>query len=344
MPDSPLYTIRAQAPMRICDIGGWTDTWFAEYGSIFNIAVSPYAQVYINVSPREEYPHPVRLCVVNFGDVYDYDPATSGWEKHPLLEAAIRRIGIPEDVAVEITIHCDAPPGGSTGTSAAVTVALIGALDALTPGRMTPNQVAATAQAVETQDLGLQCGIQDQLCAAHGGINCIEMSHYPLASVAQLQLPSAVLAELESRLALVYLGKSHQSSSVHQKVITQLENDGVDCAPLNELRSLAKSAQIALAAGDFTAFGAAMRANTAAQARLHPDLVSEDARRVIAIAQQHGAAGWKVNGAGGDGGSITLLCEGDATKKQALLREVLQSKQAFQTIAIALDSHGLQVW
>lgn len=46
MPDSPLYTLHAQAPIRICDIGGWTDTWFAKYGSIFNIAVSPYAQVW----------------------------------------------------------------------------------------------------------------------------------------------------------------------------------------------------------------------------------------------------------------------------------------------------------
>jgi D-glycero-alpha-D-manno-heptose-7-phosphate kinase len=225
-----------------------------------------------------------------------------------------------------------------------VTVALIGALDALTPGHITSHEVAAAAQAVETQDLGLQCGIQDQLCAAYGGINFIEMIHYPLASVAQLQPPSAVLAELEARLALVYLGKSHQSSNVHQKVITQLENAGADCAPLNELRTLATTARNALAAGDFSAFGKAMNANTAAQARLHPDLVSKDARRVIEIAQKHGATGWKVNGAGGDGGSLTLLCTGGPTAKRGLLDDISQAHPDFRIIPITLDQHGLQVW
>jgi len=33
--------VSAVAPIRICDIGGWTDTWFARRGTIFNIAVYP---------------------------------------------------------------------------------------------------------------------------------------------------------------------------------------------------------------------------------------------------------------------------------------------------------------
>ena len=36
----------------ICDNGGWTDAWFAEYGKIFNIAVYPYVEVE-TVYPRE---------------------------------------------------------------------------------------------------------------------------------------------------------------------------------------------------------------------------------------------------------------------------------------------------
>jgi len=33
--------IRAEAPVRICDLGGWTDTWFAEHGAVCSIAVTP---------------------------------------------------------------------------------------------------------------------------------------------------------------------------------------------------------------------------------------------------------------------------------------------------------------
>jgi len=31
--------INCVAPIRICDNGGWTDTWFAKTGKIFNIGV-----------------------------------------------------------------------------------------------------------------------------------------------------------------------------------------------------------------------------------------------------------------------------------------------------------------
>ena len=44
---------------------------------------------------------------------------------------------------------------------------------------------------------------------------------------------------------------------------------------------------------------------------LHADLVGPLAERVIDVADRHGAIGHKVNGAGGDGGAITLLTDGD---------------------------------
>ena len=52
-PQKPLHMINATAPIRICDNGGWTDTWFAGRGLIFNIGVSPYAEVQIAVWPGE---------------------------------------------------------------------------------------------------------------------------------------------------------------------------------------------------------------------------------------------------------------------------------------------------
>ncbi len=37
----PLRIVNSVAPIRICDNGGWTDTWFAEHGKIFSIAAYP---------------------------------------------------------------------------------------------------------------------------------------------------------------------------------------------------------------------------------------------------------------------------------------------------------------
>jgi len=86
-------------------------------------------------------------------------------------------------------------------------------------------------------------------------------------------------------------------------VIHGLEDAGPDCDQLEALRQTAPQSRDALYANDFTALGLAMVDNTEAQRQLHPALVSKDAQRVIDIAKEHSALGWKVNGAGGDGGS-----------------------------------------
>ena len=170
----PLRIINSVAPIRICDNGGWTDTWFAERGKIFNIGVYPYAEVQIEVYPYDSQDERIIIYAENYGQRYAMHPETPGWDRHPLLEAAIQRMAVPEGMAFQVTIFSEAPSGASTGTSASVTVALIGALDCLTPGRMTPHEVAYTAQSIEVDILGQQCGIQDQLCSAYGGINYID--------------------------------------------------------------------------------------------------------------------------------------------------------------------------
>jgi D-glycero-alpha-D-manno-heptose-7-phosphate kinase len=338
-----LRIVNSVAPTRICDNGGWTDTWFAGYGRVFNVGVYPYAEVQIAVYPLESLEERVVIYAENYGERYVRHLKTA-WNQHPLLEAAIERMAVPDDVAIRVTIYSEAPAGASIGTSASVTVALIGALDCLTPGRLTPHEVAYVAQSVEVDMLKQQCGIQDQLCAAYGGVNYIEMFQYPHASVSQIRVPDSTWWELERRLALIYLGKSHQSSQVHEMVIRHLEDAGPTARQLEALRATAGPSRDALYAGDFVALGRAMVQNTEAQRDLHPDLVSADAQRVIEIAQAHGALGWKVNGAGGEGGSLTILCGPESYAKRAMVREIEEESPLFQNIPIYLSRFGLRTW
>jgi D-glycero-alpha-D-manno-heptose-7-phosphate kinase len=343
-PTHPQRVINSVAPIRICDNGGWTDTWFAQRGAIFNIGVSPYAEVQIEVYPRAAVAERVIIQAENYGDRYALTPEARGWLRHPLLEAAIERMRLPEELAVQVTIFSEAPAGASTGTSAAVAVALVGALDCLTPGRLSAHEAAYTAHAIEVEMLHRQCGIQDQLCSAYGGINYIEMFDYPHASVSQLQVPDDTWRELERRLLLVYLGKSHDSSQVHEKVIRELENAGPDCKQLTDLRQTAARSRDALLAGDFAGLGRAMSDNTDAQRRLHSDLVGHDASAVIEIARAHDAAGWKVNGAGGEGGSLTILAGALSHEKRAMIRAIMEQNSMYRPVPIYLSRHGLAVW
>lgn len=340
-PKAPHQIITASAPTRICDNGGWTDTWFAEYGTIFNIAIEPRAHVQISAwrcSPGEET---IIISAANFGDRYIRNPG-SAWQKHPLIEAAIDMMGLPKGFNYEIDLYSAAPPGASLGTSAAITVAMIGALDCLTPGRLTPNEIALLAQRVETEKLGGQCGIQDQLAAAYGGISLIEMFDYPHATVSPVKLADEIWWELENRLLVVYMGKPHDSSEIHSMVIKHLEDAGPQEPRLQALRTTAKPAMNALMSGDFKRFGDELIQNTAYQADLHTGLVSPLAQQVFEIGKSNGVIGWKVNGAGGEGGSLTLLTDGSQTKKRDLAAELTKRFPECSLISPRISRDGLR--
>jgi D-glycero-alpha-D-manno-heptose-7-phosphate kinase len=111
----PLFIINAVAPIRICDNGGWTDTWFAKHGVIFNIGVSPYVEVQIAVYLASQREHRILINAENYGAAYIVEPeahaSTGLWGPHPLLEAAIEYMHLPENLAFEITLYSDAPVG-----------------------------------------------------------------------------------------------------------------------------------------------------------------------------------------------------------------------------------------
>ena len=343
-PTSDILTVHASAPTRVCDNGGWTDTWFAEYGTVFSIAVEPRVHVDIVARPDDGSRPPIVIDARVFGDRYAPDGLERrSWGRHPLLEAAIVEVGVPPGLAVEITIDSEAPFGASIGTSAATCVALIGALDALRSRRRSNLDVARAAWRVETEHLALQSGVQDQIAAAFGGINLIHVDAYPHAHVEPVDVAPAVLAELQRRLVVVYLGAPHKSSAIHDVVIGDMVDRGPEAKPLEALRRAARLAAHSLAAGDLDAFGRALTANTNAQRELHEGLVGPLAELVIDVADRCGAIGHKVNGAGGDGGAITLLTDGDPDRTRRLLEEVTAIGHGCAVLPIRLSSDGLRV-
>ena len=343
-PRTPARILNSQAPIRICDNGGWTDTWFARHGRVLNIAVSPVVEVQLRIYNDRRETAPITIHAENYGDHYSMSLPKGNYGRHPLIEAAFDCLPFPENQSIEMSIYSTAPAGCSTGTSAALTVAILGALDCLTPGRMTPDELAATAQRIETDFLHRQCGIQDQIAAAFGGVNFIEMHEYPYANVKRIDLPNVAERELEARLALIYVGASHSSSDVHEAVIRSLESAGPEAPQLKRLRDIATRSRDALWASDFAAFGRCMIENTDAQRDLHPGLVGTAHQQVIEVAREHGAVGWKVNGAGGEGGSVTLLCGPNASARRSMLREIEATNPQFRNIPTRLNTSGLTVW
>jgi D-glycero-alpha-D-manno-heptose-7-phosphate kinase len=285
----------------------------------------------------------VLLDVVDYGDRYTLTPDDDRrTPRHPLLEAAVDEVGVDPGAHLDIAVHSEAPAGCSTGTSAAVAVALVGALTAARRRHPAPLDVARTAHRLETERLHLQSGIQDQLASAFGGINRIDMHAYPDATVTPVAVDGATVDELDRRLVVVFLGRRHDSSAVHEKVIAELTGEGPDSPRLDALRRCAARGHEALTNGDLDAFARAMVDNTDAQAALHPDLVGPEAARAIAVARAHGCTGWKVNGAGGEGGSVSLLLAVDG-RRHAVAEALAEADPSFKILPARLAPAGLTV-
>ena len=338
-------TVTATAPVRTCDCGGWTDTWFARHGAVFHVAVNPGVRVVVRAEPAPpDAPATVVLVAENYGDRYAFVPGTRRWGRHPLLEAAIESEGVPPGMAIEVSVRSAVPPGAATGTSAAVCVALVGALRALWGRSEGQDDVARAAHAVETGRLGQQSGLQDQFAAAHGGINYIEITGYPDAVRRPVAASEAVRDAIDRQLLLVFLGRTHSSTAIHEEVISGLDRPGCSGrAALGDLRVAAAAARDAVEAGDLAALGEAMRANTEGQRRLHRSLVGSDAQRVIDAAAARGALGWKVNGAGGEGGSLAVLCPPGAGERAAIEAAIAQASSSYQVLPAAIARAGLEV-
>jgi D-glycero-alpha-D-manno-heptose-7-phosphate kinase len=252
----------------------------------------------------------VQLHVPAFGDDYTFTTdAPPG--RHPLLEAGLCRWA-PKASQLDVTLVSQVPPGSSLGTSASVVVALLAALQALSGDGDGPTGLARAAHEVETVDLHLQSGVQDQAAAAFGGANVVDIAPYPTFTVRQLDISRQTWEALGRRVVTVYLGERHDSSAMHETVIKRLAgDDGYADRLLAPLRAAAADAATALTAGDINAYGAAMITNTHAQVALHPALVSRPAQEIIDLGRRHGAVGWKVNGAGGPGGTVSLIGDDD---------------------------------
>ena len=341
----PLKVIHSRAPLRINDIGGWTDTWFAGEGKVLNLAVAPAVEVQVKVLANEtRTAERVEVHAENYGEVFRLDPDRPSRDVHPLLQFTLAAIPIPSRFKLEVRIYSPVPAGISTGTSASVAVALLGALDLAAGGRRTPLQIASLAHLVETERLKQQSGIQDQICAARGGISYIHMRCYPKARVRSVKPAGKVWEELGRRLMLVYLGRPHRSSDIHERVIALLERGGRRFHELDKLRGLAELASRALLAGNLDDYGRAMVRNNECQRALFPGLVSLEADEVIRLAKKWRSAGWKVNGAGGKGGSLTILANADDGLRRSLHQDILAMGRRIRPLPAILSPEGLHAW
>jgi D-glycero-alpha-D-manno-heptose-7-phosphate kinase len=324
--------VESRAPNRILDIGGWTDTHFAKTGRVLNFAVSLFARATLRTRKKPG----VEIHAVDYGDRFQIDDIIKAryGTQFDLLLAATKKM--PVKSGLEITISADVPPGCGTGSSAAISVALLLGLARLGRTALSSGELARLAHNLETEELGLESGIQDQVSASFGGINFIEIDNYPQFLVSPLNLSPELVFELESSLLLVYEGKGHLSSDVHMSVIERMKAGDKEMKEIfSELAGCAEKAKEALLLGRLELFAEAVERNHKLQKSLHPEITTPRFKEIEKVSRGLGAVAVKINGAGG-GGSMTIIASpGSRPRIERALKQkgfrVLNFTIAFQS-------------
>ena len=107
--DAAVTSVAVHVPVRACDVGGWTDTWFAQHGRVCSLAVGPAVTVRAVATPGDR-----RVTV----DAVDYSLVFAvGSEpvEHRLLAEAVREAGGLDSLDVRLQIASSVPPAASWG-------------------------------------------------------------------------------------------------------------------------------------------------------------------------------------------------------------------------------------
>ncbi len=330
--------MRARAPVRIDFAGGWTDVppFSTEKGGyVVNAAISRCS--YATLIPGDTDEFALESAdydeYVQVKDIrqFEYNGTLD------LLKAAVVHKDL--DFRGRLLTRSEAPPGSGTGSSASMGVALIGVVDAIQGGSMTRHEIAAMANELEVDELGIQGGKQDQYIAAYGGLT-FQTFEDSVVQVEQIEPSEDFLLELEKALLLVYTGKSRLSGDIISRVMGayQRQEPGVTEALMN-LREAALEMRDAFASEDLRRMGEVLNFNWENQKRLYDEMTTPKIEALFSVAQPAGLLGGKACGAGG-GGCIVLLCQPD---REHLVRRAVEDLGG-QCIEFNFDHQGLRVW
>lgn len=255
-----------------------------------------------------------------------------------LIKAAVRRFGRDHTDGYDLVLRSNAPPGSGLGSSSTMMVALTGLLAAHYGRELGEYEIAQLAHAIEREDLGIAGGMQDQYAATFGGFNFIEFTDRVIVN--PLRIRDEIAHELELSLLLCFTGITRDSARViEDQTRRALSSAGDTIGGLRAQKELAVAMKAALLTGALQEFGELLGEAWAQKKRMSPLVSNARIDELYEIAQNSGALGGKITGAGG-GGYILLFC--DFTKKHRVI-EALEFAGAVIT-EFAFDTKGLITW
>jgi D-glycero-alpha-D-manno-heptose-7-phosphate kinase len=188
-----------RTPFRISFFGGGTDypAWYQENGgSVISTTINKYSFLVLRKLPNIfDYKYRIRYYEKEETNLVDDI-------KVPVIREAIKFMNIP--YGLDITHHGDLPNRTGIGSSSSFAVGLIHGLSVLEGQNFTKRDLASKSIHLEQNILKESVGSQDQVAAAFGGLNRIDL-RFKLSLIVAQQLHFNLLGNFLSILDIIIL-------------------------------------------------------------------------------------------------------------------------------------------
>jgi D-glycero-alpha-D-manno-heptose-7-phosphate kinase len=328
-----------RSPVRVSFAGGGTDlpAYYEKHGgAILSTSINKY--FYTILSRRDDnYVQIISSDLRAMENRQDIAKMSIKGSKLELPFAVLKSLG--RDVAINLFLASEIPPGTGLGSSATVCVTLLKALTTYLHIPASRYEIAEKAFTIARDVLGKPVGKQDEYAAAFGGLNFIRIDTNGTTQVEPLDIPRDVKRELQQNLMLFFTGTARDSSEIlREQEASSQDQKGQAVWALHEIKSLAQKMRRALCDGDLNDFGHLLDEAWIAKKRISNKISNSGIDQLYQIAKEQGALGGKVTGAGG-GGFLLLYCEQVC---QQSVREALAAREVPE-MRFAFESEGARV-
>ena len=321
--------IISRTPFRVSFLGGGTDypTWYRKHGgAVLATTINKYCYITVRHLPPF-FEHKFRLVYSKIENCHAVDDIV-----HPSIRESVRHLGI--DRGLEIHHDADLPARCGMGSSSSFTVGLLHALHALEGRMRSRRELAFEAIHVEQNLMKETVGSQDQVSAAHGGLNHVTFEPDGEIVVRPVIMAQDRLIEFSRHLMLFYTGIKRTASEVAGSYVEDLEKKE---RQLTELHGLVDEGLDMLGSGrDLLGFGKLLHEAWQIKRGLSDKTTNAEIDGIYQAALGAGAIGGKLAGAGG-GGFMTLFVPPDRR------RAVKEALHKLIYVPFTLESSGTQI-
>jgi D-glycero-alpha-D-manno-heptose-7-phosphate kinase len=287
--------IITRTPFRITLGGGGTDlpSYYEKYGGfIFSAGIDKYMFIDSNRSVADDL---IRVKYSKSETVESVDEL-----QHDIAREILHITGVEKNI--DISSLADIPAGTGLGSSSCYAVGLLHAIHIMKREYVPLAQLAEMDFHIEANLLKRPIGKQDPYMAAFGGLTVLEIARDGAVNVRKANVSYEIADELNKNMLIFFTGKTRGADEIlreQENAVKEEKASVVDS--MHYIKDIGYQILEAAESGNIDVVGQKFHEHWQYKKKISSKMSNPEFDRIYDIAQEHGALGGKISGAGGGG-------------------------------------------